>query len=153
MKIVVMSDSHGNRKRIDEILKRNPDAFAFLHAGDLDDDCKNYPDLYLVKGNNDYYFNLPEEVSLRFAGVGIYMTHSNHLYYERIKRLVERAKELNCQIAVYGHTHCVDDQTIDGIRVLNPGSLYYNRDRKPIGYYEIIINEETGEYTVNRIEL
>lgn len=149
MKIVVMSDSHTYDDRVEDIIRKNPDAAAFLHCGDLESDTRRFPNVYFVKGNNDWGPDMPKECVLRFNGVGIYMIHSERFYMDRRKRVAEKAKENDCQIAIYGHTHMVDDCQVDGIRLLNPGSLFYNRDGSPIGYYVIDI-DENGSYTVTR---
>ena len=55
--------------------------------------------------------------------------------------LAKRAKELDCQLALYGHTHQAGVTEIDGVTLVNPGSLRY-----PFGeggsYVYIVINGE-----------
>jgi predicted phosphodiesterase len=42
---------------------------------------------------------------------------------------------------IFGHSHQTEDTTIDGIRILNPGSISYPRDTNK-SYMEISINEK-----------
>ncbi len=149
MKIVVMSDSHSYDDRVREIISSNPDAEAFLHCGDLESDPRYFPEVFFVKGNNDWGADFPKEAVLQYNGVGIYMNHSDRLYPDRVSMLVKKARQNNCRIAIYGHTHRLDDRIVDGIRVMNPGSLFYNRAHSELGYFVIDI-EQDGSYTVTR---
>ena len=38
------------------------------------------------------------------------------------KRLAARAKELGCEVALYGHTHRAKVEEIDGVLCVNPGA-------------------------------
>ena len=58
------------------------------------------------------------------------VTHGHYYFVSRNHdRLVEKAREDNCQIAMYGHTHTPVIEEEDGILVINPGSLTYPRQR------------------------
>ena len=149
MKLVVMSDSHGRDEMVRRVIKENRDADYFLHAGDLCSDEALFPEVIFVRGNNDWYSDFPKQRLMRFNNVRIYMTHSDGMYgSSRYQRLAQIGKTNNCQLVIFGHTHCWYDETIDGVRILNPGSLLYNRDGSQMGYYIIYI--ENGEYRVTR---
>lgn len=147
MKIIVMSDSHHNDYLIEEIHRLEPDADAYLHCGDICSDERQFPWLYVVQGNCDYNWDLPRKMILNFEGINILMVHGDKIY-DRSNTLARRAREYNCQIVVHGHTHTCIDETVDGIRILNPGALSMNRDRNPIGY--LVIEVHGSEYTVTR---
>ena len=59
MRIIVMSDSHGDYFAVEEIIQRNLSADMFIHLGDgereLDKIVVKYPylNIYHVKGNCD----------------------------------------------------------------------------------------------------
>ena len=38
MKIVIVSDTHGSRKNIENVCECNPDADMLIHLGDVEDD-------------------------------------------------------------------------------------------------------------------
>jgi len=40
-----------------------------------------------------------------------------------LTRLAAHAKELGCDVALYGHTHRANSEIVDGVLCLNPGSL------------------------------
>lgn len=127
MKIVVVSDSHGWNQILHDIVAAHPDAACFLHCGDLQDNPDNYPQYRIVKGNMDRNIEVTEDV-VEIGAYRIYMTHSNQCnYFNRSYQLADRAKELDCQIAVYGHTHIPKMECIEGTYVFNPGSVSEGR--------------------------
>lgn len=129
MKIVVMSDSHGRDDAVEQVINRHFDADLFIHCGDLSSPIENYPGMIAVKGNNDYYSDLPYERIVTLEGHRILITHA-HLYgyYGRERRLAAKARESDCDIVLYGHTHVARREEVDGVTLINPGSLYYCRD-------------------------
>ena len=46
MKIVIVSDTHGSRKNIENVCECNPDADMLIHLGDVEDD-EDYIELFL----------------------------------------------------------------------------------------------------------
>ena len=61
MKIIVVSDSHGKQGILEQIVEKHPDADAYLHCGDIEDYAENYPSYIVVQGNNDIYYDYPDE--------------------------------------------------------------------------------------------
>ena len=43
-----------------------------------------------------------------------------------LEQLAEEAKRRDCDVALYGHTHTPLITQMDGITLINPGSLRYN---------------------------
>ncbi|OCN05131.1 hypothetical protein A4S06_01745 [Erysipelotrichaceae bacterium MTC7] len=148
MKIVVVSDSHGIRSRLDDVLAENQDADLFLHCGDICLDSYEYPQFVTVTGNNDYY-DYPSELVLNVPHHRIIMFHS-HLfgYFNRDKQMIKKAKEKGCDIICYGHTHIADYRNIHDMYILNPGSLQMSRDGKDPSYAIMYIDEQTGAIQV-----
>ena len=134
MKIVVVSDSHGCNMELDYVLNKEKDGDLFLHCGDICVDQYVYPKLVTVKGNNDLY-NYPIERIINITGHRILMLHSHTIsYFGKEEILAKRAKENDCDIVCFGHTHIPYYKVIDNITLLNPGSLYHNRNGSPISY-------------------
>ena len=80
MKIVIVSDSHGNREILEKIVLQNPSANIFLHAGDSGL-CKLEISPYVsVKGNCDYESDFPDKLIIKTPYGNLYMTHGNRLY-------------------------------------------------------------------------
>ena len=66
MKIVIVSDTHGSRKNIENVCECNPDADMLIHLGDVEDDADYIEAIFecpthIVGGNNDFFSNLPDE--------------------------------------------------------------------------------------------
>lgn len=135
MKIILMSDSHGRNNRIDEILEMHQDADMVLHCGDIECDEFTYPNIRVVRGNNDFYGDFPDKMCLNIGSHRVLMMHS-HLCYSRNrnKYMSQMAKDAGCDTVFYGHTHVACDTIVNGVRLINPGSLYYARDGRPISY-------------------
>ena len=128
MKIVIVSDTHGSRKNIENVCECNPDADILIHLGDVEDD-EDYIEAifgcptHIVGGNNDFFSRLPREEEFDLEGHHIFITHG-HAYYVSMgeAHLQEEARRRGADIVMYGHTH-VPALTIDADLVtLNPGS-------------------------------
>ena len=122
MKIVIVSDTHGSRKNIENVCECNPDADMLIHLGDVEDAAEIA--LSLVRAL------LPREEEFELEGHHIFITHG-HAYYVSMgeAHLQEEARRRGADIVMYGHTH-VPALTIDADLVtLNPGSLTYPRQQ------------------------
>ncbi|MGN1343660.1 MAG: metallophosphoesterase family protein [Traorella sp.] len=143
MKIVLMSDSHGRNDLIDMIIKLHPDAKMYLHCGDIECDERVYPMLTTVKGNNDYFADYPTMVKLKLGTYRVLMLHSHTCpYRNKDSFMAHLAKQYECDTVFYGHSHVAKDEIVDGVRLINPGSLYYSRDGRPVSYCVIRIDSE-----------
>lgn len=128
IKILVVSDNHSDMEPIRELPAMFPDVDYFFHCGDSRQPVRDYGPYAQVRGNNDFY-NVPEELVLEVGVHRIYLTHGTRLvYFGSYQYLAKRANEKKCDIALFGHTHIYADETIDGVRCLNPGSVWHNRD-------------------------
>lgn len=150
MKLVVMSDSHGYDENVRKVLKKEKKTDYFIHLGDLCSDARLFPQMIVIRGNNDYDYDLPMQLISDFNGVRILMCHGHRfLFYQRESSIAALARENNCQFALFGHSHEFYDNVIDGVRLLNPGSLMYNRSGEDVGYLVIEIDDDR-KYTVTR---
>jgi len=132
MRIIVISDSHGNYRALESVFLRNADAEWFIHLGDgerdLDTFLLSHPEytgkVIHVCGNCDvgslsepfFVLPLPE-------GHKLFATHG-HRYSvrENLGILKQNAVNLGCDIVLYGHTHIRYNKHEDGLYILNPGS-------------------------------
>lgn len=85
MKIVIVSDTHGSRKNIENVCECNPDADMLIHLGDVEDDADYIEAIFecpthIVGGNNDFFSRLPREEEFELEGHNIFITHG-HAYY------------------------------------------------------------------------
>lgn len=151
MRILIVSDTHGNHRNLDKVLEREKQIDMFLHMGDVEDG-----DLYIeavlkcpvhiVAGNNDFYGNLPREEVIQIGKYKVWMTHG-HTYYVSLhtKRLKEVARERGMDIVMYGHTHRPEIDIEEDLVVLNPGSLAYPRQEGRKYTYIMMELDDSGE--------
>ncbi len=154
MKIVVMSDSHGDRRNVEKILSKHDDAAMFIHLGDGEREMHalllSRPQLngclHYLQGNCDSGFLISgtrSELILTLPyGHRIFAAHG-HSYQVKFGtgRIRQEAKANNADIVLYGHTHVRECSYDNGIYIINPGSVGCPRDGKPPCYAVIDISE------------
>ena len=130
--LIAISDSHGNRAGVEKLLPlfRENDYAVFLGDGfsDFKGIFNELPNRsYFCKGNGDFFAPLPEEGILEIEQVRILYCHG-HRYGVKggLSALAYRAKELDCSVALYGHTHRAEITELGGVTLVNPGSLRFN---------------------------
>lgn len=137
MDLLVMSDSHGAGKRIDEIIGRQikkPDAILFLGDGlrDIAYAERDGITLFAVCGNNDLYplikgTEVPEELIFTLDRYKIMMVHGHrHRVKICLEYLLSRAAENDVDIVLYGHTHERHEE------IVGPDNRYGIKVNKPI---------------------
>ena len=135
-KIVVVSDSHGSKSAIEEMLSiEKPDMLVFLGDGLRDLENISIP-TKAVSGNCDLFSFEPIVDIFNINNIKCLITHGQKFFVKNgLYALIKEAKELNVNIAMFGHTHEPYNETIDDILFLNPGS-FKNRS-----YVVLNINE------------
>jgi len=130
MKILIISDTHGNKNIVENIVKQyNYDYLFFLGDGlaDFSNIIKNKNIIY-VKGNRDLFSNAPLEKIVEINGLRFLLTHGNTYNVKNdFSKLIKIAKQLNANYVFFGHTHQYFLETIDNVTLLNPGSLAKTR--------------------------
>jgi len=145
-KLLVFSDSHGNSRALKAVFNWAKDHIppndtiymtAFLGDGISDlqyaaDAVGFYTDWKLVIGNNDYGISMPESLAFDFAEHYFFMCHG-HRYnlYSGYNTLIAAAKNAGAEAALYGHSHIPYYKIVNGITLINPGSV--GRPRSRIG--------------------
>lgn len=139
--IVLASDSHMARAPLEYVRKAHPEADYFLYCGDSELPRQAMEGWAAVRGNNDSYGEYPEELILKIGGHQIYMTHGHmDMIWHKYDQLAAKAKRKGCDICCFGHTHVYYDGELNGVRMLNPGSMRYNRDRSPSCYMLVTLD-------------
>ena len=135
MRIVVISDSHRRTGVIDKILASQPEArhvfFLGDNAADMEDFEFLYPDkvFHIVCGNCDFASMLPAVGVETVKGNRILYCHGHTMSVKYgYGTILKAAKDNNCQIALYGHTHVSRIVYEDGIYLVNPGSCSSPRE-------------------------
>lgn len=142
MKIVLCSDNHGNISQLKRILNDNQKADYYLHCGDSQMNDVDLRPFVSVKGNNDYGSYFPDFKVFEILNHRILMIHGNrYIFMNSFILLAKKARELACDMVFFGHTHIFFDDYVDGIRMINPGSCFYNRDGSAPSYVTIEMDE------------
>ncbi len=145
--IIVVSDTHRFNGYLTALENAYPRADLYLHLGDLQDDPSRFPKWKFVRGNCDDFFSGKLMPSLRVVekdGIRILMTHSHRLLQTSLKEeLIRLAKENNCSVVLYGHSHVPSMKKEQGIWLINPGSPALARTGSRPCYGRIVI--EDGE--------
>ncbi len=149
MKIYVISDSHGDFDSLYKILKKAspaPDLLIFLGDGikEINDVSSIFKiPLIAVRGNNDTQSDEPIERVETIKNHRIFITHGHgYKIYKGKELLISRAKEYNCSVALFGHTHVKYLETIDKITLFNPGAIKFARGGSDRGYGLIDVEED-----------
>ena len=146
-KIIVISDTHGNTKGIEKLRPLIEENDYVFHLGDGSGDMRElfstYPEkIFVCRGNCDFFSNYPDEGIEGIEWTKILYTHG-HKYGVKggLTHLAFESKKRGCQIALYGHTHLPMITEIDGVTLINPGSL-----KRPVGeggsYCYLVINQD-----------
>lgn len=149
MKIILVSDSHGDEACLDYLRETYSDADAFVHCGDLQIPFARAADFIAVRGNTDFDPDYPWGRVEEFAGNRVLIVHG-HAYLNPFDRddltpLARAAKQYGCTAVFFGHTHVSTDQMVNGIHILNPGSIRRPKDfRFPYPTYMVLEADETG---------
>jgi putative phosphoesterase len=158
-KLLVFSDTHGKTADLKKVMEwakgqlppqGNICAAAFLGDGISDlrraaDATGFYCDWKVISGNNDYdYYTTPEAAAFDFGDYRFYMSHGHlHSLYGGYNSLISAARSNNAQVVLFGHTHVPFCKVIDGITLINPGSV--GRPRSRIGASFALVECTPGE--------
>lgn len=127
MRVLVLSDSHGDVYKLRRAIDSQPTAklIVFLGDGEYDiDSVECRVPVIKVRGNCDFGSSLPLNFTDEVRGKKIYCTHG---FRENVKytteNLISAAKSHGAHIALYGHTHVPVTSYDGGLYLVNPGSV------------------------------
>lgn len=114
MRIAVLSDTHNRLPT--EVCERIAGADEIWHLGDV---CapqvlvtlERIAPLRVVRGNCDEEPQWPLTLDFELAGHRIHLEH------------IPTTRPPACDLFLHGHTHVPRDETIKGVRFLNPGCI------------------------------
>ena len=144
MRVLIVSDTHGRHKALDRALEEAGEIDVFIHLGDVEGgedyinalvDCEKH----MVRGNNDFFSDLPREEEFCLDKYKIFITHG-HAYYVSLdsEYITEEGRARKADIVMFGHTHKPFFEQKKDITVLNPGSLSYPRQEGRKGSYMLM---------------
>ena len=142
MKILLVSDSHGDERILKELVTHYPNMDYYLHAGDSGLDRDTLYPFESVRGNTDYY---PFDDLLRiYTPMGyLLIKHKPGFTIEQIK---------NNKFLVNGHTHQYSFYVEQNKVFLNPGSLALPRDKTNGTFMIMNIEKEKATIIIYDIE-
>jgi hypothetical protein len=150
MKILVVSDTHGNYLAPLKILEETG-AEMLIHLGDEINDALNLSQLVgipviKVPGNCDPGASEPRELLESISGRMFFITHGDiYRVKNGLHRLIEKARQLKATVALFGHTHKPAIQKEDGILLINPGTLMAGSDAKSYAILTVTPAKLTAE--------
>lgn len=154
MKIVVISDTHGYVDSSIKAINNIDGVDLIIHLGDYTKDAEAIKKALKittinVKGNCDVHaLDIPDDDIIEIEGKKIFLTHGD-LYgvKQGLNTIYYKAKELNVDVALFGHSHISTLIEYDGVLFLNPGSPTLPRagSSKSIGLLYIDKNNLKGE--------
>ena len=134
MRILVLSDTHGDFYSMKKALDAQPNAEAIIHCGDgaeqfdyIKQTCADKT-IVGVRGNCDFSSKLPPVEVKEIGGKKIFVTHG-HLYNAKytIMDLIYAAREQGADILLFGHTHMPYVGWLGRVLLINPGALMDGR--------------------------
>ena len=154
MKILIVSDTHRSHKNYNRMLEREGKPDMLIHLGDVEggeyyiEETAGCP-VHMVAGNNDFFTPLPPEEEFYIGNKKVFLTHG-HVYYVSAgnARILKEAKKRKADIVMFGHIHKPVQEKIDGVLLLNPGSIAYPRQQGRQGTYMVMEINDDNEVSV-----
>lgn len=156
-KIAIISDSHGSIDNLSYFIDRLKGVDALWHLGDHADDAEPLSrrlncGFVSVRGNCDPFSDAPLTYTVNWHGKRFLLLHG-HTVSGRLP-LLYAAKEANADAVLFGHSHVASKETVDGVLLLNPGSLSRPRTSKgpSVALLTLTDHEMTAEllFTLHR---
>lgn len=154
MKLIVLSDIHTAKDNAEKALRNEEyDVAISLGETQLSDDWVEANFDYAVRGNNDFYSNLPLELEFEIGKFKFYITHGHILgsyaELENKEFLQKQLKNRNTNFILFGHTHksliVYSKDKKENKAAINPGSIGPKDFRSLVQTYCCIeINEKLG---------
>jgi putative phosphoesterase len=136
MKVLLVSDSHGDNITLQRLVAMYPQMDLYLHAGDSESDEQAIKPFISVRGNCDRYKDFNDYFLIPTPYGKMYVQHKPH-----VANLLTKMREV--KIFVHGHTHIRRNETINGVMWINPGAISYARDCFD-GSYAILTIEQNA---------
>ncbi|MGT2895737.1 metallophosphoesterase [Streptococcus entericus] len=142
LKLVVMSDSHGDRAVVEAIKEHYQGKVdAIFHNGDseLPSTDKIWSGIQVVQGNCDYDEGYSQHLVTSLPHLTIAQTHG-HLYAINFMwdKLIYFAQEAQADICLYGHLHRAAAWQEGKTVFVNPGSVSQPRGEVQEKLYAVI---------------
>lgn len=150
MNILVFSDVHGRQQLLERILNHTPNVDGIISLGDtgVDLDYLRKRNIIHVKGNLAFDPGMMYDQEITINNRKLFITHG-HKYdvHRTLGHLISRGLEKEYDIILYGHTHVLRKDYVEGMWIINPGSIHAPRGMYPPSYAILSIDDERIECT------
>ena len=153
MRILAVSDTHGNQNALIRACTLAGDTDMLIHLGDGESDC----DLLLpvfdsniikVAGNCDMGSDAPSELVIEIEGKRVLLTHGDRYYVKSsLEKLIKHGESADADLVLYGHTHIPRADLEDNMLVINPGTLCLHSSHRSFAI--ITIEDEQVEFSLH----
>jgi putative phosphoesterase len=129
VKIVVISDTHGNYPAALRAVELIEGVHAIIHLGDCCDDALPLQTalsrtVIRVPGNCDVGSPLPRELLIRLGAIPFLLCHGDAYGVKGgLSRLAEHATWIGAEVVLFGHTHMPLVHNHGRMLFVNPGAL------------------------------
>ncbi len=152
-RLLVVSDTHGDRRALQAAIDAQPEASLLVHLGDGAADLAAIREFITVRalqvsGNCDFSSPFPADAEFRFGGQLFFAAHGHHYGVKRdLYRFSCAARSRLARVALFGHTHQALTLYDDGLYLINPGSLRHG------GTYATVDVDSAGGIVANIVKL
>lgn len=158
---LLFSDTHGRNAAAEHVLRSFGPFDGAFFCGDgegLENVLQSMPgcpaELFMVAGNCDHYTSLHEDAVFPLGGHKVFLTHGHKYAIRRdLATLASFAEKNGCDLCFFGHTHIPADETVNGVRCLNPGSLGLPRQDPVFPTFVILTLEDDGSVSAELCKL
>jgi putative phosphoesterase len=151
MRILVISDSHGNSPLAFKACTMAEPFKVLIHLGDGGDDAALLEygleeDVIHVAGNCDLGSASPRELLWECEGKRLLLVHGDAYGVKSgLGRLEKRAREVGADAVLFGHTHRATVTSLSGVLAVNPGTLIHTSQHTTYATLEITPHGITAE--------
>ncbi len=152
-RLLVVSDTHGDRRSLQKVIDAQPEAALLVHLGDGASDLTALEEFCSIRtlqiaGNCDFASPFPDDAEFRFGGQLFFAAHGHHYGVKHdLYRFSCAARSRGARVALFGHTHQPLSLYDDGLYLVNPGSLGHGST------YAILDIDASGGIAVNHVRL
>ena len=149
IRILLLSDTHGNVEAIDNIIKNVKHDYSII-SGDFvcDDSIINKNFTHAVRGNNDFYSSYPDYLDFEISGIKFHIEHGHlsgtYSQLDDYDFMHKKLLEYKCSVLVHGHTHIPKIFKYKEGIVINPGSTTLPRGGSNPSYGIIEIDSKNN---------
>lgn len=130
MRVLVVSDTHGNEAGILQAVELFKPLDLLVHCGDGEADCgllEHFEDIPVIRvaGNCDIGSSAPRELLRILKGVRVLLCHGDRYSVKAgLSGIEARGLEVEAGVILFGHTHRAMAEEHTGMLLVNPGTLF-----------------------------